>query len=100
MAAILPCFRVYAEVGGWIIEQLGGVSAIAADHPYRDWIITYGDPEFAASVRAAEDYTDRLAAAATGVERAAMLAAYGRATRFEWMFWDAAWRGESWPSAG
>lgn len=29
---------------------------------------------------------------------AEMLANYGRSARFEWMFWDAAWRGEAWPT--
>lgn len=93
MAAVLPCFRVYAEVGAWIV----GRTAPVADHPYREWIQTYADPAFAEAVRSAEDLTDRLAAAAGGPERSAMLAAYVRSTRFEWMFWDASWRGEGWP---
>ncbi|WP_195909143.1 TenA family protein [Microlunatus sp. Gsoil 973] len=94
MAAVLPCFRVYAEVGRWIIGQ-----AVPDPHPYRAWIKTYADPAFAEAVRMAEAYTDRLADAAGDQERDAMLAAYVRSTRFEWMFWDAAWRGESWPTA-
>jgi len=93
MAAVLPCFRVYAEVGAWITESAGATEA----HPYRDWISTYADPAFAQAVRAAEDLTDRLAMAAPEAERDRMLAAYVRSTRFEWMFWDAAWRGECWP---
>lgn len=93
MAAVLPCFRVYAEVGAWIV----GRAAPAADHPYRDWINAYADPSFAEAVRSAEDYTDRLAGAASRQDRAAMMAAYTRSTRLEWMFWDAAWRGEAWP---
>lgn len=91
MAAVLPCFRVYAEVGAWIVERA------APDHPYRSWIETYADPAFADAVRSAEAFTDRLAAIAGDAERSAMLAAYVRSTRFEWMFWDAAWRGEGWP---
>lgn len=96
MAAVLPCFRVYAEVGAWIVDR----RAPDVDHPYRDWIDTYADPSFAQAVRSAEDFTDRLAARAERPEREAMLAAYVRSTRFEWMFWDAAWRGEGWPKAG
>jgi len=96
LAAVLPCFRVYAEVGAWIVAQ----RKPTADHPYRGWIDTYADPDFAEVVRSAEDYADRLAAAAGRPERAAMLAAYTRSTRFEWMFWDAAWRGERWPEVG
>lgn len=96
MAAVLPCFRVYAEVGAWIVGQVTPSDA----HPYAGWITTYADPAFAASVLAAEAYADRLAEAAADAEREAMLVAYLRSTRWEWMFWDAAWRGESWPIVG
>lgn len=95
MAAVLPCFRVYLEVGTTIVDSVAG--ARSDDHPYRAWIDAYSDPAFAESVRDAEAYTDLLADRAGAGERAAMLAAYSRSTRFEWMFWDAAWRGETWP---
>lgn len=92
VAGILPCFRVYLEVGRAIAAQ-----ASDPDHPYAAWIATYSDPAFEAAVTRMERWTDRLADAAPGDRREAMLAAYERATRFEWMFWDAAWRGETWP---
>lgn len=87
LAAVLPCFRVYAEVGSAIVRsvQLDG-------HPYATWIEAYGDPEFAQSVRAVEALCDD--AALGSAHRDAMLSAYGAATRYEWAFWDAAWRGE------
>lgn len=91
-AALLPCFRVYAEVGRAILA-----TEPADDHPYRAWIETYADPEFDEAVRGAEALTDRLAATVTKDRRDEMLAAYVTATRYEWMFWDAAWRGETWP---
>lgn len=92
VAGVLPCFRVYAEVG----------RAIAAtrprdDHPYAAWIATYADPAFDKAVAEVEAYTDELAGTAGQLRRDAMFAAYERATRFEWMFWDSAWRGERWP---
>jgi thiaminase/transcriptional activator TenA len=95
VAAILPCFRVYAEVGAWIVDR----SDPDPDHPYRGWIDTYADPAFAESVREAEAYTDRLAARATTSAQDAMLTAYQQATRFEYMFWDAAWQNDRWPKA-
>lgn len=93
LAGVLPCFRVYAEVGRAVLAD-----AEQPDHPYRAWIDAYADPAFDESVRAVEAHIDMLAAAATQERRDEMLAAYVRATRFEWMFWDAAWRGETWPS--
>ena len=92
MAGVLPCFRVYAEVGQAIVA-----TEPTSDHPYWEWIRTYADPEFDQTVKEAEAYTDELAGDASGPRLALMLAAYQRATRFEWMFWDAAWRGEGWP---
>lgn len=92
VAGVLPCFRVYAEVA----------RAIAAtnprdDHPYAEWIAAYADPAFDKAVAEVEAYTDELAAGVGEQRRDQMIAAYDRATRFEWMFWDSAWRGERWP---
>ncbi|MGJ9414380.1 TenA family protein [Aeromicrobium sp. CF4.19] len=89
VAAVLPCFRVYAEVGRHLAAEVGD------DHPYAAWIRTYADPEFDAAVRRAEDCLDRVTR-----DEPAVIDAYLTATRFEWMFWDAAWRGERWPGSG
>lgn len=91
LAGVLPCFRVYAEVGAAIAEGTGD------DHPYAAWIATYADPEFADLVRDVETLADRLAAGSADGMPDRMLTAYDRSTRLEWMFWDAAWRGEQWP---
>lgn len=96
VAGILPCFRVYAEVGTAIAAAVAGRDD--DDHPYAAWIATYADPEFAAAVASAEDLADRLAGAAAAGVVARMDDAYERSTRMEWMFWDAAWRGERWPA--
>lgn len=89
LAAILPCFRVYAEVGRHILARRG-----PGDHPYAAWIDTYAAPEFDEAVRRMEAHVDAVAS-----DRRAMSIAYERSTRFEWMFWDAAWRAETWPTA-
>lgn len=94
MAAVLPCFRVYAEVGRWITAE----AEPGPDHPYRSWIEAYADPAFAASVRDAEDIADRLWSRAGAAERDAMLAGYDRSVRYEWMFFDAAWQHQEWPA--
>ncbi|MFC6151484.1 MULTISPECIES: TenA family protein [Mumia] len=92
IAGVLPCFRVYLEVGRAIAAQADDPA-----HPFRTWIDTYSDPAFDAAVTRMETWVDRLADEATEARRDAMLEAYARATRFEWMFWDASWRGETWP---
>lgn len=93
LAAVLPCFRVYAEVGRHLEAARGGRA-----HPYADWIETYADPEFDAAVVRAEQLTDRLGAASP--HGPAMLEAYRTATDLEWRFWNAAWRGPGPSGAG
>ena len=93
LAGVLPCFRVYEEVGQAVVAQTA-----EPDHPYRAWIDAYADAAFEQSVRDIERHVDEVAAAATERRRDEMLGAYARAARFEWMFWDAAWRGETWPT--
>lgn len=86
LAAVLPCFRVYAEVGRHLQAARG-----TAEHPYGDWIDTYADPDFDAAVHRMEGLADRLAGGSP--HTAAMLTAYRTATDLEWRFWDQAWRG-------
>lgn len=92
-AGILPCFWVYDDVGTRLKATAGDLSA----HPYGDWIATYGDPDFTAATDTARDIVDRLAAQADPGTGARMHTAFYRATQYEWMFWDAAHRHETWP---
>ena len=91
IAAVLPCFWIYWYVGTAIAAEA------AADNPYRAWIDTYSDPSFGDSVDAVIAINDRAAANTTTAVRVAMLAAFIRSTRYEWMFWDSAYRLERWP---
>jgi thiaminase/transcriptional activator TenA len=94
VAAVLPCYWVYQHVGSNIAEQIGDVTS----HPYGKWIATYSDAEFAASVETAKGIADRVADDHPGkVER--MTALFVRASEYEWLFWDAAWRKEQWRTA-
>ena len=57
VAAILPCFWIYWDVAGAIVESA------ATDNPYRAWIDTYTDPRFGEAVRTAIAVADRAATA-------------------------------------
>jgi len=91
IAAILPCFWIYQDVG----------ARIAAGHvtpnPYAKWIETYSDEGFAEATRTAIAIMDRAADDTSETDRAAMRAAFVRSSQYEWMFWDAADRLERWP---
>ena len=90
-AAILPCFWIYWEVGKHIAAEA------TPDNPYQAWIDTYSDPGFGEAVQTAIALADRAADTASPSERAAMLGAFKRSAQFEWMFWDSAYRRETWP---
>ena len=92
-AGILPCFWIYEDVGSRLKDRVGDLPG----HPYADWISTYGDPEFAAATEQARQIVDRLAGQADPGTVERMHEAFATASRYEWMFWDAAWRQESWP---
>ncbi|MGV9386425.1 TenA family protein [Nonomuraea sp. NPDC003707] len=93
-AAALPCFWVYQDVGTAFLERTVG----RREHPYQAWIAAYSDPAFAASVDQAKAIVDRLAALADAATYECMMEAFFRATEYEWMFWDSAWRLETWPT--
>ena len=92
-ASVLPCFWIYDHVGTRLKTRVGTLEG----HPYADWISAYGDPEFHELTEAARRIVDELAATAGEQTLAAMHAAYRRASQFEWMFWDSAYRRERWP---
>ncbi len=90
-AAILPCFWIYWEIGCQIS------AAAQPGNPYADWIATYSDPAFGEATKAVIDLCDRAAAAAGPVTCDRMMTAFVQSSRYEWMFWDSAYRRESWP---
>jgi thiaminase/transcriptional activator TenA len=91
VAAVLPCFWIYLDVGLAIDREA------AADNPYRPWIDTYADDAFAAAVEKVKSLADEAAAAASPQERAAMLEAFRLSTEYEFLFWDSAWHQRTWP---
>jgi thiaminase/transcriptional activator TenA len=94
IAALLPCFWVYQNVGTQILATLRP----GTDNPYLAWIDTYADDDFAESVLTCRHAVDKAAAATDERTRERMLAAFTRATEYEWLFWDSAHRLETWPT--
>jgi thiaminase/transcriptional activator TenA len=91
LAALLPCFWIYLEVGKNIHTRA------AKPNPYQAWIDTYAGEEFGAAVRAVITTTDEVAARASEETLRSMHTAFTRATQLEWMFWDSAYRLAKWP---
>jgi len=87
VAALLPCFWGYAEIG----ERLA--RAGMPDHAgYAAWIAVYADPEFQALAAWARELTEAAGADAGPGARERMHAAFRASSEHELAFWEAAWR--------
>lgn len=91
LAALLPCFWIYREVGHHIHACAG------TDNPYRAWIDTYAGEDFSAAVDRVIATVDDVAGEASDRVLRDMRLAYRRSAQLEWMFWDSAWRQAAWP---
>lgn len=89
LAAVLPCFWIYQEVGLKIHRDS------APNNPYARWIETYSSDDFAQAVKKAIDITDELAAQASDATRDKMLDAFYKSTSLEWHFWNDAYHLEA-----
>ncbi len=93
VAAVLPCFWVYAEVGRHLVTTIGEAMA---EHPYRRWVEVYSDPQFDAAVEEAISIFDELYSTADENLRARMLRAFERGCAYEGRFWAASHAREEW----
>jgi len=92
VAAVLPCYWIYGEVGRRLYRNRPRKPKI-----YRQWIETYASDEFWQPVREQIHLMDRIAVAASSDEKKLMTAHFILSSRYEFMFWDQAYRLESWP---
>jgi len=91
VAALLPCFWIYWEVGKHLLE------IAQPNNPYQAWIDTYADEAFADGVKKVIAISDQVASTTTPATQTDMRQAFVRASQLEWMFWDSAYRLERWP---
>ncbi len=91
VAAVLPCFWIYQEVGQFIYKNQR-----PANNPYQKWIDTYAGDEFNAIVQRAIAICDDLAANCTPAQQDAMTRAFVASSHLEFQFWDSAYRLNKW----
>lgn len=91
MAALLPCFWIYREVGNHIYQYA------KTDNPYQAWIDTYAGEEFSDLVDKALTITDELADSASETVKEQMTEAFIYSTKLEWLFWHSAYHQQGWP---
>jgi thiaminase/transcriptional activator TenA len=93
LAAVLPCYWIYARVGAALVDRG------SPDDRYRAWINTYAGSEFADVVAEVLALADRVGPQLSHDEAVRARQHFAVTSRYEWMFWDAAWRLEAWPFA-
>jgi thiaminase/transcriptional activator TenA len=91
LAAVLPCYWIYAEVGAALFTKSSPQPLFAR------WIETYGGEEFAGIVAAVLDAVDAVGRTAGAAQVSAMRDHVLTTSKYEWMFWDAGLRRETWP---
>jgi thiaminase (transcriptional activator TenA) len=91
LGAVLPCYWIYARVGDELLARS------SPDPLYARWIAMYGGAEFQAVVDSVLELTDRVGPQLGARERALMSEHFVTTARYEWMFWDAGYRRETWP---
>ena len=91
IAALLPCYWIYWEVGK-ALQAEGSPNAT-----YQTWIDAYVSPGYADAVGAIVDMVNAASAGADAATRERMHERFRRSSRYEWMVWDAAYRRQTWP---
>jgi thiaminase/transcriptional activator TenA len=91
LAAVLPCIWIYGEVGRHLHEH-GSPNPV-----YQRWIDSYAAPEYAGEVAEVLDLADQAGRDLPAAQEECAREHFAAGARYEWMFWDAAWRRESWP---
>jgi len=90
--ALLPCSVTYAEIG----KSLAASPAPNAPH-YENWIRTYASGEYQEIVRRLISIADGLEKRVSGDERTRCREHFLISSRYEYLFWEMAYRGEAWP---
>ena len=92
VAAVLPCYWIYGEAGRRLKKGAPGKPKI-----YREWIEIYASEEFWKPVREQIQIMDTLGAEAKPREKKLLVDHFILSSRYEFMFWEQAYRLEQWP---
>lgn len=91
VAALLPCMWGFNETGKRLAEK-----GLPEDERYAEWIEMYAGEEFTELTNWCKELMDEIAAGASDAERRRCRERFLTSGRYEYRFWDAAWRQETW----
>jgi thiaminase/transcriptional activator TenA len=92
LAALLPCAWGYV----YIARSLSA-STLPDDQRYADWIAQYASAQFAEANEWLKRELDRQAEDCSAEKKARLTEIFVLSSRYEWLFWEMCWNGESWP---
>jgi thiaminase/transcriptional activator TenA len=92
VAALLPCMWGFSEIGIRLAKL-----PTPADQRYAKWIAMYASPEFAELARWCRELLDEVAAGLPERQWAHLEEIFLTSSRYEWQFWEMAWKQERWP---
>lgn len=93
MAALLPCMWTYQEIG----EMLSGYEAVRRHTIYGEWCDTYTSQAYRQLVTWYKQTVDHHAQTSGTRFQDAMCRHFLLSSRYEYLFWDMAYRKEQWP---
>jgi thiaminase/transcriptional activator TenA len=92
VAGLLPCMWGFSEIGQRLAE-----GPRPPDVRLSKWIDAYASAEFAELAGWCRDLLDRLAAGASSRQLVRVSDAFITSSRYELLFWEMAWKRETWP---
>jgi thiaminase/transcriptional activator TenA len=93
VAALLPCMWGFCDMGRRLLEQ-----GRPQEPRYALFVDMYSSQEFADVAQWCRDLLDRLAEGLPEAELARLETAFVTSSRYEYLFWEMAYRGEGWPA--
>ncbi len=91
VAALLPCMWGFNETGTQLAAQ-----GLPDDERYAAWVEMYAGEEFTELTSWCKDLLDDVAADKSERQRETFRSLFRTSARYEYRFWDAAWRQEEW----
>ena len=92
VAAILPCMWGYLEIADRLVEKFG----ILEDNLYKNWLEMYTSDEFREQTYYFKELINKIALTKTSDELDYLEEIFVNTTKYEYLFWDMAYKQESW----
>lgn len=90
LAALLPCYWIYLEVGRVLVKRG------SKDPNYQKWITNYASDDYAKSVNEVLAMMDKQGRTLPAARRKRCFDLFTLSARYEYLFWDMAWTEQRW----